>query len=117
EGAIRACARIAKGPSPQPSPRERRGCSGKMFSRFTGLGLAVNNVKSSCADLFRVSTSLFQLLQGVDGRHKAGQDEIGGAMFLPSSLRDFPRTALRGRGEEGPAKREGEGQRTHGAGL
>src|SRR5262249_19171174 len=28
-------------------------------------------------------------------RHKAGQDEIGGAMFPPSSLRYFPRTAPR----------------------
>ena len=35
----------------------------------------------------------------MDGRHKAGQDEIGGAMFLLSSLRDFPRTALRSAGE------------------
>jgi hypothetical protein len=30
----------------------------------------------------------------VDGRHKAGQDEIGGKMFLLSPLRDVPRTAL-----------------------
>jgi hypothetical protein len=150
------------------------GLSGKkVLARFTGLRLALNNVKSSCADLIRVSTSLFQPLQGVDRRHKtmavrlieigctqgfshnlrspwpgssrpstpyrqateppsktwvagsrpatgtvgcsgalwylltaavksgtgqpwhmAGQDDIGGAMFLPSSLRDFPRSAL-----------------------
>jgi hypothetical protein len=36
----------------------------------------------------------------VDGRHKAGQDEIEGAASLPSSLRDFPRTALRFRGDD-----------------
>ena len=45
--------------------------------------------------MIRVSTSWFQPLQGVDGRHKAGQDEIGGAMSLPSWPRDFPRIALR----------------------
>ena len=63
-----------------------------VLARFTGLGRAANNVKSSCADLFRVSTSLFQPSQGVDGRHKAGQDEIGGdvppfvaARFSPDS--------------------------------
>src|SRR6266481_7519725 len=76
----------------------------KVLARFTGPGLAANNVKSSCADLFRVSASLFQPLQGVDAhgsspwaggpRHEAGQDEIGGAMFLLSSLQDFPRIAL-----------------------
>ena len=105
-------ARPAIAPAVRPSNSRRlvfifllpvpAGLSGENIpARLTGLGLAPNNVQSSCADLFRVSTSLFQPPQGVDGRHKAGQDEIGGAMFLPSSLRDFPRTALRYPGRRG----------------
>src|SRR6266446_5023731 len=72
------------------------GLSGKnVLARLTGPGLAANDLQSSCADLFRLSTPSSQPLQGVDGRHKAGQDEIGDARSLPLSPRDFPRTALR----------------------
>ena len=48
------------------------GLSGKnVLARLTGPGLAANDLQSSCADLFRVSTPASQPLQGVDGRHKA----------------------------------------------
>ena len=33
-------------------------------------------LKSSCADLIRVSTPFFWTLEGVDGRDKPGQDEV-----------------------------------------
>ena len=39
-------------------------------------------MKSSCADLIRASTSLFQAPEGVDGRVKPGQDETWRLVFL-----------------------------------
>src|SRR5712691_7854715 len=60
----------------------RAGASGEIFLvSWTCAGLAGNNFNSSCADLFRVSTSLPLPSQGVDGRDKPGQDEIAG--FFP----------------------------------
>src|SRR5690348_16796883 len=59
-----------------------------------------NNPQSSCADLIRVSTSLFRLPQGVDGRVKPGQDEIGESISFFLAPRDFPQTALRFRGND-----------------
>ena len=44
---------------------------------ITCVVLLENELKSSCADLIRVSTSLTRRCQGVDGRNKSGQDEIG----------------------------------------
>src|SRR5438067_4728217 len=52
----------------------------------------LNRLARTCSAYPRLRLDRFR---DMDGRHKAGQDEIGGAMFLPSSLRDFPRTALR----------------------
>src|SRR5271167_1511883 len=46
-------------------------------TRKTWIRLAGNDLQSSCAGLTRVSTSLFRALEGVDGRTKPGQDEIG----------------------------------------
>src|SRR6266446_3935136 len=86
--------------------RFRAGPSGEIFlPRMTCAGLGGNGFKSSCADLIRVSTSLFQPLQGVDGRHKAGQDEIGKAISFPSAPRDFHRIALRFRGNDGEERK------------
>jgi len=43
---------------------------------------------------------LFRATQGVDGRDEPGQDEIQEAIFLALSLQEFPRTALRFRGDD-----------------
>jgi hypothetical protein len=54
---------------------------------------------------------LFQPLKGVDGRLKAGQDEIERAVSFPSTPRDFPGQPPRSRGEgrgEGPTGIRGE---------
>jgi hypothetical protein len=50
--------------------------------------------------LIRASTSLFQALEGVDGRDKPGQDEIRGSTCSVMQPQDFPRTALRFRGND-----------------
>src|SRR5260370_40315332 len=56
---------------------QRLGCQGKIFlARMTGWVLGGINLKSSCADLIRASTSLLRALEGVDGRAKPGQDEV-----------------------------------------
>ena len=83
-------------------PRESAGLSGENFlARMTCGGCARSNFNSSCADLIRVSTSLFRPAQGVDGRVETGQDEIGKAISLLWSPQDFPRTALRESGDPG----------------
>jgi len=63
------------------------------------VGLAGNDLKSSCADLIRVPTSFFRLPQGVGGRHKAGQDEIPKAICSLRCREIFP----------GPSPLAGEG--------
>jgi hypothetical protein len=63
-------------------------------------GLISNIMKSSCAGLSRVSTSLFPALEGVDGRAKPGQDETGEPIPSLSLPQNFPRTALRFRGHD-----------------
>src|SRR6266702_2090293 len=83
--------------------RESAGLSGEIISAtITGLGLTGIDLKSSCADLIRASTSLFRALEGVDGRAKPGQDEIGGSICSVIRPQDFPRTALRESGNPGP---------------
>ena len=67
-------------PHPGPLPASGEAVRGNILAPLTGLGLGANNVQSSCVDLFRVSTSLFQPLQGVDGRHKATAVQF---RFLP----------------------------------
>ena len=62
---------------------------------ITSFDLTGINLKSSCADLIRASTSLFRTLEGVDGRDRPGQDEISGSICSVIRPQDFPRTALR----------------------
>ena len=67
---------MRQGPLPLPL---KAGLSGENFSaRIASLEFEGSNLKSSCADLIRVSTSLFRAREGVDGRDKPGQDENGG---------------------------------------
>jgi hypothetical protein len=58
-------------------------------------------LESSCADLIRASTSLFRAAEGVDGRVKPGQDETREPISFLLPPQDFPRTALRFRGNDG----------------
>src|SRR5207245_2607567 len=70
-----------------PSPAVRRAVRGKYPCNANLCILPENELKSSCADLIRVSTSLSLPSQGVDAhgsspwaegpRDKPGQDEIG----------------------------------------
>src|SRR5207245_10456487 len=83
-----------------PDSRLRAGLSGKNFlARMTCVGPPGSELKSSCADLIRASTSFSRLSQGVDGRVEPGQDEMGDD-FLSLVAPDFSRTALRLRGND-----------------
>ena len=76
--------------------RQAAGLSGEIISAMiTGVEPTGTDLKSSCADLIRASTSLFRALEGVDGRDKPGQDEISGSICSVIRPQDFPRTALR----------------------
>jgi hypothetical protein len=63
--------------------------------------------KSSCADLIRASTPLFRLLEAVDGRAEPGQDEVIRPISSLIRPQNFPRTALRFRGDDGTRADEG----------
>jgi hypothetical protein len=72
--------------------RESAGLSGEIISAtITGVEPTGTDLKSSCADLIRASTSLFRALEGVDGRDKPGQDEISGSICSVIRPQDFPR--------------------------
>jgi hypothetical protein len=82
--------------------RESAGLFGEIISAMiTSLDLTGINLKSSCADLIRASTSLFRTLEGVDGRDRPGQDEISGSICSVIRPQDFPRTVLRESGNPG----------------
>ena len=71
--------------------RESAGLSGEIISAtITGVEPTGTDLKSSCADLIRASTSLFRALEGVDGRDKPGQNEIAGRLALLCGRRIFP---------------------------
>src|SRR5437762_2222707 len=70
-------------PHDTPSPRLRRLSEKNLLAAMTDARCTRNNFNSSCADLIRVSTSLFRPAQGMDGRPKPGQDKIGEATSLP----------------------------------
>jgi len=85
------------------------------------LGFAANDFQSSCADLFRVSTSLFARSKAwmptdrspsAEGpRHKAGQRRNWGCDVPPFiAARSSPDSPAASGEREGPANREGEGQ-------
>ena len=83
-------------------PAFATGLSGEIISAtITGVEPTGTDLKSSCADLIRASTSLFRALEGVDGRDKLGQDEISGSICSVIRPQDFPRTALRESGNPG----------------
>ncbi len=88
-------------------PACAQGCPGKMRLRA---GSIRNTLKSPCADLIRPSTSSFQAPEGVDAhgsspwaegpRDKPGQGKRGEPIPPFLSPRNFPRAALRLRGND-----------------
>ena len=72
-------------------PAFATGLSGEIISAMiTGVEPTGTDLKSSCADLIRASTSLFRALEGVDGRDKPGQNEIAGRLAPVCGRRIFP---------------------------
>src|SRR2546430_1325043 len=98
---------------------------GDFLQGLTCVRLTGNDLRSSCAGLTRVSTSLFRPIQGVDAhgstpwaegpRVEPGQDEIGAAILLPLAPQQLPRTALRGRANRIPPTGPGVGGRQEGS--
>ena len=92
------------------------GLSGEIISAtITGLELIRSALRSSCADLIRASTSLFQALEGVDAhgtgpwaegpQDKPGQDEIRRSTCAVMRRKICPGQPCRGCGRRRSAQR------------
>src|SRR5581483_8020960 len=83
-------------------PRKRRAVRGKKCGCKSA---ADDSLSPSWPGLSRPSTSFLGVLKDVDARHKAGHDDCkvyhSSCGLVGRAVRNFPRTALRLRGNDG----------------